>query len=163
MGHPPHKTEAERLLLQHPEFNASLPALSEAERSRYDEIESAVKRRAVTQLGMSAGSPGVPNNSPSIKDLPRAPISGGVLNGRVLKLPKPTYPRDAYEAGASGQVAVQVVVDETGKVISAKAVSGHPLLHKVSEQAARKAKFAVTKLAGEPVKITGVVVYNFVR
>jgi protein TonB len=93
---------------------------------------------------------------------PRAPISGGVLNGKAISLPKPSYPQIARSAHASGTVVVQVVIDENGNVISAHAVSGHPLLQAVSVAAARNARFSPTKLSGQPVKVTGVITYNFV-
>lgn len=93
---------------------------------------------------------------------PRAPISGGVLNGKAINLPKPTYPPIARQAHASGTVVVQVTIDENGNVISAHAVSGHPLLQAVAVQAARGARFSPTKLSGQPVKVTGVITYNFV-
>lgn len=93
---------------------------------------------------------------------PRAPISGGVLNGKAISLPKPAYPPIARQAHASGTVVVQVTIDENGNVISARAVSGHPLLQAVSVNAARSARFSPTKLSGQPVKVTGVITYNFV-
>jgi len=93
---------------------------------------------------------------------PRAPISGGVLNGKALSLPKPAYPPIAKAAHASGTVTVQVTIDENGSVISAHALSGHPLLQAVAVAAARGAKFSPTKLSGQPVKVTGVITYNFV-
>src|SRR6266404_2468619 len=93
---------------------------------------------------------------------PRAPISGGVLNGKAISLPKPAYPAIARTAHASGTVVVQVVIDENGNVISAHAVSGHPLLQAVAVAAARGARFSPTKLSGQPVKVTGVITYNFV-
>jgi periplasmic protein TonB len=93
---------------------------------------------------------------------PRAPISGGVLNGKAISLPKPAYPPIARQAHASGTVVVQVTIDENGNVISARAVSGHPLLQAVSVGAARGARFSPTKLSGQPVKVTGVITYNFV-
>ena len=93
---------------------------------------------------------------------PRAPISGGVLNGKAINLPKPGYPAIARQAHASGTVVVQVTIDENGNVISAAAVSGHPLLRGVAVQAARGARFSPTKLSGQPVKVTGVITYNFV-
>ncbi len=93
---------------------------------------------------------------------PRAPISGGVLNGKAISLPKPAYPPIARQAHASGQVVVQVVIDENGNVISARAVSGHPLLQAGAVAAARSARFSPTKLSGQPVKVTGVITYNFV-
>lgn len=93
---------------------------------------------------------------------PRAPISGGVLNGKAISLPKPPYPQIARAAHASGTVVVQVLIDENGSVVSAHAVSGHPLLQAVAVQAARQARFSPTKLSGQPVKVTGVIQYNFV-
>src|SRR6266540_4298792 len=91
----------------------------------------------------------------------RAPISGGVLNGKAISLPAPEYPAIARQAKASGAVAVQVTVDENGAVISAHAVSGHPLLQAAAVVAARQARFSPTLLMGEPVKVTGIIAYNF--
>lgn len=89
-------------------------------------------------------------------------ISGGVLNGKASSLPKPAYPAAARAVGASGAVNVQVTIDEQGNVVSATAVSGHPLLRQAAEQAARGAIFRPTLLSGQPVSVTGVLVYNFV-
>lgn len=82
--------------------------------------------------------------------------------GRAVELPKPNYPRIAAMAHASGTVQVQVIIDTDGSVIAAAAVSGHPLLQAVSVQAARESRFTPTLLNGEPVKVTGVIQYNFV-
>ena len=90
-----------------------------------------------------------------------APISGGVLNGKATSLPKPAYPPIARAAHASGAVTVQVLVDEEGKVLTARAVSGHPLLQAAAVAAARQARFTPTKLSGQSVKVTGVIIYNF--
>lgn len=95
---------------------------------------------------------------------PKTPkqINGGVINGKALSLPKPPYPLEARAAGASGAVSVQVLIAEDGKVISAQAVSGSPLLHFASRAAACQAKFRPTQLQGNPVKVSGVITYNFV-
>ena len=89
-------------------------------------------------------------------------ITKGVLNGTALTLTIPTYPAEARETKAGGGVNVQVTIDEQGNVVSAKAISGDPLLKAASEQAARNSKFAPTTLQGVPVKVTGVIYYNFV-
>lgn len=89
-------------------------------------------------------------------------ISGGVLNDKAISLPKPPYPPLARAAKASGTVVVQVTVDENGNVISARAVSGHPLLQAAAIGAARSARFSPTRLSGQPVKVTGLITYNFV-
>jgi len=54
------------------------------------------------------------------------------------------------------------MVDEEGKVISATAVSGHPLLHASAVRAARQARFTPTLLSGKAVKVSGTINYNFV-
>jgi protein TonB len=93
----------------------------------------------------------------------RRPISGGVLNGKAISLPKPDYPADARAAGVDGVVVIQVTVDEQGNVAEARAVSGPVQLQQASINAALQAKFSPTLLMGEPVKVTGVIVYNFGR
>jgi TonB family protein len=89
-------------------------------------------------------------------------ISGGVLNGKAISLPKPPYPPAARAVRASGSVSVQVLVDENGNVVSASALNGHPLLRAAATSAARGAKFYPTLLSGKPVKVSGVIMYNFV-
>jgi TonB family protein len=61
-----------------------------------------------------------------------------------------------------GMVSVQVLIDETGKVVSAKAVSGNPVLMPAAQQAAYGARFSPTKLGDQAVKVSGVITYNFV-
>ena len=82
--------------------------------------------------------------------------------GRAVNLPMPAYSPLARAAHAQGTVVVQVVIDEEGKVIAAAAVSGHPLLQSACVKAARESVFTTTKLEGAPVKVTGVIQYNFV-
>ncbi|MEN3326352.1 MAG: periplasmic protein TonB [Acidobacteriota bacterium] len=112
---------------------------------------------AKVQIADEPPPPEAPKPTP-----PRAPISGGVLNGKAISLPKPSYPPIARAAHAAGTVVVQVTIDENGNVIAAHAVSGHPLLQGAAVGAARQARFSPTKLSGQPVKVTGVIQYNFV-
>lgn len=99
-----------------------------------------------------------PRNSPTPTG---APINGGVLNGRAISLPVPAYPVFARQVGAQGQVAVQVMVDERGNVISARAVSGHPLLRAAAEAAARQSRISPARIGEQNVRTTGVLLYNF--
>lgn len=107
----------------------------------------------------SSGTPPPPKPTP--KPVPKT-VSGGVLNGKATSLPKPAYPAAARAVRASGAVSVQVLISETGSVLSASAVSGHPLLRAAAEGAARGARFSPTMLSGQPVKVSGVITYNFV-
>ncbi len=105
--------------------------------------------------GVSAQNAGAPGGQAS------KTVAGGVLNGKATNLVNPAYPAAAKAVRAAGAVNVQVTIDEEGNVISASAVSGHPLLRAASEKAARASKFSPTTLEGKPVKVTGVIVYNF--
>lgn len=103
-----------------------------------------------------------PPPPPPPKKEPPKTISGGVLNGKATSLPKPPYPPAARAVRASGAVSVQVLISESGSVVSANAVSGHPLLRPAAVAAARGARFSPTLLSGQPVKVSGVITYNFV-
>ena len=144
-----YKDEAETLLKKNPDLNAAVPAMYEADRRLYDSIKSTVAPPKTV-----IADPNPP---------PKARVHGGVLNGRAVKLVKPSYPAEAHKAGASGEVKVQIVFDEDGKVIWARAITGHPLLHPVCEDAARQSTFPPLKVEGRPERVTGVLVYNFAK
>jgi protein TonB len=89
-------------------------------------------------------------------------LPSSVLTGKAVSKPAPPYPAIARAAHVQGPVAVQVLIDEQGRVVSAKATSGQPLLMQAAVQAAYQARFTPTLLGGQPVKVTGVITYNFV-
>jgi protein TonB len=89
-------------------------------------------------------------------------VSKGVITGLATYLPKPVYTEIAKRARVQGSVSVQVLIDETGHVISAKALSGSPFLTLEAQKAAMQARFAPTLLSNQPVKVSGVITYNFV-
>lgn len=124
--------------------------LAEADMEKFGELISAKKDGKTTSSKNT-------NNPNSAKT-----ISGGILNGKATNLVQPAYPAAARAVRASGEVNVLVTVDETGNVISASAILGHPLLRSSAVEAARASKFSPTLLAGKPVKVKGMVVYNFV-
>jgi protein TonB len=106
--------------------------------------------------------PPPPKPTPTPVPKPKAPISQGVLNGKAISKPQPPYPPIAKAARASGTVVVAIIVDESGRVTSAHATSGHPLLQQAATQAAYQARFSPTLLSGQPVKVSGFITYNFV-
>jgi protein TonB len=87
--------------------------------------------------------------------------SGGVLQGSALSRVEPSYPPLAKAAHVTGSVMVEITIDENGRVVSASALSGHPLLKDAAVQAARGWKFAPTMLSGVPVKVIGTITFNF--
>jgi protein TonB len=144
---------------------------------------------AITGRDIDVGTTGIPNSVPGsrnpvggtqnpvkveIEEAPPVRVTptpappkvlkiSQLLNGRAIRLPKPPYPQLAITAGITGVVAVQVLIDESGRVLSAQAVSGHPLLRSAAVQAARQALFSPTILGDQPVKVSGVINYNFTR
>jgi hypothetical protein len=101
-------------------------------------------------------APQAQQNQPGQK---KAPIAGGMLNGKAIYLPIPEVPAGE----ATGVVLVQVLIDEQGAVVDAKAVSGPQHLQPAAVAAARLARFTPTLLLGEPVRVSGTLSYNFVR
>ncbi len=96
-------------------------------------------------------------------DLSKEVVLGGIIGGKAIFLPKPKYPEDAKKDKISGRVEVYVLVDESGQVIKAKAICPiHPSLGKTSEEAALISKFSPILYKGKPIKVKGVIVYNFV-
>jgi TonB family protein len=94
------------------------------------------------------------------KPLPQT-VNGGVMNGRALSLPTPAYPSAAKTNRDSGAVSVQIEIDEQGHVIRAQALNGAATLQFPAREAACAAKFSPTLLQGNPVKVIGVITYNF--
>jgi periplasmic protein TonB len=100
---------------------------------------------------------------PPAPEQPKVPkvISKGVITGQATALPQPPYPAIARTAGIQGRVSVQVLIDEHGNVVSATAIDGHPMLKLAAQKAAMQAKFKPTLLSEQPVKVSGVITYDF--
>lgn len=107
----------------------------------------------------AADPPPIPKAEPKKPTM----VTKGVINGEAISLPKPPYPAHARAVGVAGDVNVQILINEQGTVVSAKAVSGPALLKGEAERAAWKARFKPTYLSEVPVKVTGVIVYRFTR
>lgn len=104
-----------------------------------------------------------PEPKKEVKEAPPEVLrTNTILNSKAVHLPKPPYSAAARQVRAQGQVKVMVSIDENGKVTSAKVESGHPLLRRDAENAARQARFSPAFINGKPVKVTGYITYNFV-
>lgn len=127
-----------------------------------------------------AGGPGTPGGTGrvvtapqriEIEEPPPAPeppqktpkvVHKGVITSQAIELPRPNYPPPAKQMGIQGAVSIQVLIDESGRVISAKALNGSPFLTNEASRAAMQARFSPTMLNGQPVKVSGIITYNFV-
>lgn len=128
-------------------------ALDEESEARRN-VEVTASREQAFQIPASPISP--PSST-------KPTVSGGVVNGKIVSLPKPVYPKEALVRGVFGKVVVEVTIDEQGRVIDARSLSGNPLLRSSAEYAARLARFGPTLLSGQPVKATRLVNYDFNR
>ncbi|MGE0126937.1 MAG: energy transducer TonB [Blastocatellales bacterium] len=115
-------------------------------------------RFRVAVAGAATLAPTTPVNGEALKKIS---VSGGVLQGSAIKKVQPAYPPVAKAAKASGPVQIQVLVSETGEVIEANVISGHPLLRDAAVQAARQWQFKPTELGNKAVKVNGVLTFNF--
>jgi TonB family protein len=105
----------------------------------------------------------VPPPAPPVKKQAPAVVRRAyVLNGEAIELPKPPYPQLAKTNRIQGMVSVQVLIDESGKVVSAHALSGNAFLTNEAVRAAYRARFSPTKIGDQPVKVSGTITYNFV-
>ncbi len=94
----------------------------------------------------------------------REPDYSRILNGRAISLPRPDYPDGARALRLGGVIVVKVIIDEEGKVVSAEDMCQGPhYLSEASVAAAFRARFTPTKLSGMPVRVTGIIQYNFVH
>ena len=87
--------------------------------------------------------------------------SGVELQRKATRFVEPIYPLQAKAALVSGQVDVEVTVDEDGKVVSARPISGNPLLDDSAITAARGWIFEPTTVEGIPVKAIGTITLYF--
>jgi TonB family protein len=91
----------------------------------------------------------------------KIPVNVGLLNSKALSLPRPQYPEAARRMRAAGAVRVLVTIDESGRVISARAEGGHVLLREPAVNAARQARFSPALVSGRPVAVSGFITYMF--
>src|SRR5215831_4432862 len=113
--------------------------------------------------GSFSGAAALPSQQPQQASEPPKVVrkSGAVLQASATRRVEPVYPPLAKAAHVTGAVVVEMTIDESGKVISANAVSGHPLLKDAAVEAALQWKFSPTVLSGVPIKVIGAITFNF--
>jgi YD repeat-containing protein len=85
----------------------------------------------------------------------------GLINDKALSLPAPAYPINWRKAAKPIIVTVEVIIDETGRVIHSRAVEGPQELWRVAEDAARRAGFLPFRSERRPFKVKGLLNYSF--
>lgn len=108
-----------------------------------------------------SAQPSKPLSQSSAQNEPKISHNVGQLNSKALSLPKPAYPEMARRMRAEGVVKVLVTIDESGRVVSARAEGGHVLLRESAVSAARLARFTPVLVSGQPVAVSGFITYTF--
>jgi TonB family protein len=158
-----------------PELN--LPSIEFATSSVYLPVAASGNGEMIgwpTELNESPPEPPPdrPQSSPPSLDQPQSiqqrsqpqsiqQVIDEVLEGNAITRVEPIYPPTARIMRAFGKVRVQITISETGKVIDAKAISGHQALRPAAVDAAYKWVFKPTTVNGEPIKVQGVLTFNF--
>ncbi len=86
---------------------------------------------------------------------------GTLSASNAERMVKPTYPQLAHRSNIEGRVTVDVELDIEGKVVDAKASSGHQMLRQAAEDAAKRSRFKPATFDGIPIRAKGVILYNF--
>jgi TonB family protein len=139
---------------------------------RYTDFALGHSKVVITEIDEPPSTPATPKPTPSVqpavqssatptKGQPPDMVQGGILNSQAIELPEPEYPEEARKARAVGRVIVSVVVDETGKVITAEIEDGPIQFRRAALEAARKARFKPRLVDGQAVKVSGVLQYRF--
>ncbi|HEX8458479.1 MAG TPA: energy transducer TonB [Pyrinomonadaceae bacterium] len=124
---------------------------------------SHTNRNAVVVPIERTDDPPPPTPTPApVKPPTQVRVPSSVISSKVISKPAPAYPAIAKQTGVQGTVAVEILIDESGRVVSARATSGHPLLRLAAQQSAYQARFSPTTVSGYPVKVSGVITYNFI-
>jgi periplasmic protein TonB len=88
-------------------------------------------------------------------------LTSKVLTGNAVERRTPAYPPLARQIRLEGSVTVEIFISPDGRVESARALNGHPLLMTAAVEAARAWRFQPTLLNGVAVRVTGVITFNF--
>jgi len=115
--------------------------------------------------GVPSGSTGAFVSDAAQPDRPPPPqavrTSSGVQQPRLLSAPPPIYPYGARSEHIEGDVSVDLLISETGKVASMTMISGPSLLRQAALDALRQRKYAPAMLDGKPTAAHIVVTIHF--
>jgi TonB family protein len=111
--------------------------------------------------------PARPTPSPKPEPIPSptpaqpTKVSEGVMMGSAINKVYPVYPAPARQLRLSDVVQVQITISEEGRVIDAVVLKGHPFFREAALQAVRKWTFNPTKLSRVPIRVHGIITFNF--
>jgi hypothetical protein len=151
-------------------------ALTQKGKDSFPQIERVASGAdGASSTSLTSSPAGMPSARPAERETPRMkpvmPVSPaidadklmdvGQLNDKALSLPGPAYPVTWRKAVTPITVTVEVVIDETGRVIHTRAIEGPQELWRVAEDAARRAGFLPFRSERRPFKAKGRLSYSF--
>ncbi len=105
----------------------------------------------------------VSNAQPAAPTAPSAPVTigGDVKTAKLISSVAPVYPALAKSQHISGDVKVDALIDERGRVTSTKVISGPTLLQQAAMEALKLWKYQPATLDGKPVPMHLTVTLQF--
>jgi len=130
-----------------------------------------------TQATSSEGEPGIAmensvnppaaalgsglDGSKSSQPVAPIPVGGEVTNVQLISSVPPAYPLIARSQRIAGDVKIDALIDENGRVTGMKVVTGPAMLHQAAMDALRQWKYKPATLNGKPVSMHLVVTIQF--
>ena len=88
-------------------------------------------------------------------------ITPGKAEQNLQHKVEPVYPEMARVAHIQGDVILRAVINQKGKVVNLKAISGHPILMQAALDAVRQWEYKPFLLNGAPVEVETSIVVRF--
>ena len=145
------KTSFSQLRLAAPKVNGSKSALVPAETEPGIALDNNAASSALNGgMASSHRGPTAP-----------VPVGGEVKSVQLISSVQPVYPQMARSQRVSGDVKIDALIDENGRVTGMKVVSGPVLLHQAAMDALRQWKYRPATLDGKAVSMHLVVTIQF--
>jgi TonB family protein len=145
-----------RLSRPHAQRNSSLAKVPEAAEG-IDSAPEVNSRLSAEGLNALIAGSGLQPTAPK----PEQPIGGAVKTARLISSTPPAYPSLARSQGVEGDVTLDALIDETGRITRIKTISGPNLLQQAAADAVRQWKYEPATLDGNPVPMHLTVTVKF--
>jgi protein TonB len=145
-----------RLSVPHAKRGSSLAKVPKAAEGIDSAPEVSSRASAEGLSALMAGS-GLQPAAPK----PEQPIGGKVKTTRLISSTPPAYPPRARSQGVEGDVTLDALIDETGRVTRIKTISGPDLLQQAAAAAVRQWKYEPATLDGNAVPMHLTVIVKF--
>ena len=125
-----------------------------------NEAEPGIAIESDSNAGAGALTPGLAGSKSNQPAAP-VPIGGDVTSVQLISSVPPVYPQIARSQRISGDVRIDALIDENGRVTGMKVVSGPIMLHQAAMDALHQWRYKPATLNGKPVSMHLVVTIQF--